>query len=35
MSNTCYECGSEVTPQMQAEFEQALKDFQARKQETQ
>ena len=29
MTNTCYECGVEVTPQMQAEFEQALKDFQA------
>ncbi|MBK7135130.1 MAG: cysteine protease [Rhodocyclales bacterium] len=32
MSNTCYECGAEVTPQMQAEFEQALKDFQTKKQ---
>ncbi len=33
MTNTCYECGTEVTAQMQIEFEQALKDFQAKKQE--
>ena len=33
MANTCYECGSEATPQMQAEFQQALADFAARKQE--
>ena len=32
MTNTCYECGTEVTPQMQAEFQQALADFAARKQ---
>ena len=32
MTNACYECGTEVTPRMQAEFEQALKDFQAKKQ---
>jgi ribosomal protein L37E len=32
MTNTCYECGSEVTPQMQVEFQQALADFAARNQ---
>lgn len=30
MTNTCYECGAEVTPQMEAEFKQALADFAAR-----
>ncbi|MBV6475918.1 MAG: cysteine protease [Rhodocyclaceae bacterium] len=32
MTNTCYECGAAVTPQMEAEFKQALADFAARKQ---
>lgn len=32
MSNSCYECGAEVTAQMLAEFEQALRDFQAKQQ---
>lgn len=30
MANTCYECGAAVTPQMEAEFKQALADFAAR-----
>lgn len=32
MTNTSYECGAAVTPQMEAEFKQALADFAARKQ---
>lgn len=31
MSNACYECGTEVTPQNIAEYHQALKEFEARK----
>jgi hypothetical protein len=27
MTNTCYECGAEVTGQMEAEFCAALEDF--------
>lgn len=33
MTNTCYECGEAVTPQMEAEFRQALADFAARQNE--
>lgn len=31
MSNTCYECGAEVTPQNLAEIKQALEAFAARR----
>jgi hypothetical protein len=30
MTNTCYECSAAVTPQMEAEFKQALAEFSAR-----
>jgi hypothetical protein len=33
MTNTCYECGEPVTPQMEAEFRQALADFAAHQSE--
>ena len=33
MTNTCYECGEPVTPQMEAEFRQALADFATRQNE--
>ena len=32
MSNTCYECGEAVTPEMLAEFERALEAFRTKKQ---
>ena len=31
MTNTCYECGAEVTPENRAEIEAALAAFAARK----
>ena len=31
MSNTCYECAAEVTPENLAEIKQALEDFEARR----
>ena len=33
MTNTCYECGEVVTPQMESEFRQALADLAARQNE--
>lgn len=31
MSNACYECGAEVTPENLAEYRQALQEFEARR----
>jgi len=31
MSNTCYECAAEVTPENLAEIKQALAEFEARR----
>ncbi len=30
MSNACYECGAQVTPEARAEFERALAEFHMR-----
>lgn len=33
MTHTCYECGAAVTPEMEAEFQRALAEFTARRQQ--